>query len=112
MRLIFMGPPGGGKGTQAQRVLQAAHAVHLSSGDELREAVATGTGAGKKAQALMSQGALVSDEVVNEVIEDRIRQLGRDEGWILDGYPRTVAQAQVLDDLLQELGLPIEKVLF
>ncbi len=110
MRLIFMGPPGSGKGTQAKRVLADAHAVQLSAGDELRAAVAAGTGAGKKAQAFMSQGALVPDEVVNEVMEDRIRKLGAQQGWILDGYPRTVAQARALDALLAEFHLPIEKI--
>ena len=110
MRLIFTGPPGGGKGTQAQRVLADAHAVQLSAGDELRAAVAAGTGAGMKAQAFMSQGALVPDEIVNDVMEDRIRKLGADVGWILDGYPRTIAQAKALDALLAELNLPIDKM--
>src|SRR5690349_15195833 len=112
MRLIFMGPPGGGKGTQAKRVLADTSAVQLSAGDELRAAVAAGTAAGKKAQSFMNQGALVPDEVVNEIVGDRIRVLGAQEGWILDGYPRTVAQAEALDALLGELRLSIDKVMF
>jgi adenylate kinase len=109
MRLIFAGPPGGGKGTQAKRLLADVNAVQLSTGDALRAAVAAGTEAGRKAQALMSQGALVPDEIVNEVIEDLIRSLGPDEGWILDGYPRTAEQAEALDALLSELDLSIDK---
>ena len=110
MRLVFMGPPGGGKGTQAQRVLKDAKAVQISTGDELRAAVAAGTPAGKKAQAAMSAGKLVSDEIVNEVLKDRMMKPDAKEGWILDGFPRTVGQAEALDGLLSELGQKIEKV--
>jgi adenylate kinase len=107
-----MGPPGGGKGTQAQRVLQDAKAVQISTGDELRAAIAAGTAAGKKAQGFMGQGKLVPDEIVNEVLRDRITKPDSKDGWILDGYPRTLGQAKALDSLLADLKQKIEKVVF
>lgn len=112
MRLVFMGPPGGGKGTQAQRVLADAKAVQISTGDELRAAIAGGTPAGKKAQGFMGQGKLVPDEIVNEVLKDRITKPDAKNGWILDGYPRTLGQAKELDGLLGDLKQKIEKVVF
>lgn len=110
MRLIFMGPPGGGKGTQAKLVSKDAKAVQVSTGDELRAAVKEGTPAGKKAQGLMGQGKLVPDEIVNEVLKDRLQKPDAKEGWILDGYPRTLGQAQTLDALLGDMKQKIEKV--
>ena len=111
MRLIFMGPPGGGKGTQAARVAKDARAVQVATGDDLRAAVAAGTPAGKKAQAFMGQGKLVPDALVNEVLRERLDKDDARDGWILDGYPRTAGQAEALDALLAEMGQGIEKVL-
>jgi len=110
MRVVFTGPPAGGKGTQAKRVQADSHAVQVSAGDELRAALAAGTSLGQKARSFMNRGALVPDEIVIGLMEDRIRQIGDQTGWILDGYPRTVTQAQALDVLLAELHLPIDQI--
>jgi len=108
MRLILLGPPGAGKGTQAQRLVEKYHIVQLSTGDMLRAAVAAGTPVGLKAKEIMARGELVPDEVVVAIIADRIEKPDARNGFILDGFPRTVPQAEALDRLLRERGLRLD----
>src|ERR1700691_5588185 len=108
MKLILLGPPGAGKGTQAQRLVKILNIPQLSTGDMLRAAVSTGTPIGLKAKAVMESGSLVSDEIVQGIIEDRIAEPDAQRGFILDGFPRTLAQAEALDAMLARRGLKID----
>lgn len=111
MRLIFLGPPGAGKGTQATRIVAKHGIPQLSTGDMLRAAVAAGTPVGLKAKAVMDAGGLVSDEIVIGIVADRIEEADAKKGFILDGFPRTLAQAEALDSMLASKGLKLDKVL-
>ena len=108
-RLLFLGPPGAGKGTQASLLCESSGMKHLSTGDLLRGEVAAGTELGKEAEALMNRGELVSDALVLAIVESQMKSLGG-PGWLLDGFPRTVPQAEALEPLLAELQQPIEAV--
>jgi len=111
MRLILLGPPGAGKGTQAQRLVAKHGIVQLSTGDMLRAAVAAGTEVGLRVKSIMEAGKLVPDEVVVAIIADRIGQDDAKRGFILDGFPRTVPQAEALDRLLTERKLKLDAVI-
>jgi len=111
MRLILLGPPGAGKGTQAQRLVERHGIPQLSTGDMLRAAVAAKTPVGVKAKAVMDAGELVSDAIVNAIVAERIDQADCANGFILDGYPRTLAQADALGDMLTERGQRIDAVI-
>jgi adenylate kinase len=111
MRLILLGPPGSGKGTQAQRLVQKHGIVQLSTGDMLRAAVAADTPVGRQAKDIMAGGGLVPDEIVIGIISDRIDQPDARKGFILDGFPRTVPQAEALDELLKKKRLKLDAVI-
>jgi adenylate kinase len=111
MRLILLGPPGSGKGTQAQRLVQRYGIVQLSTGEMLRAAVAAETAIGLQAKDIMANGGLVPDEIVIKIISDRIDQPDAKKGFILDGFPRTVPQAAALDELLKKKHLKLDAVI-
>lgn len=102
--LIFLGPPGAGKGTQAQVLAQALEIPHISTGEILRQAIAQKTSLGKKAQEYVERGELVPDDLILNLIRERLGRADTATGWILDGFPRNVTQASFLDDLLEELS--------
>src|ERR1700752_1176199 len=110
MRLILLGPPGAGKGTQAQRLVHKHSIIQLSTGEVLRAAVATGTPVGLQAKEIMAGGGLVPDEIVISIISDRLDQPDMKNGFILDGFPRTVPQAAALDELLKKKHIKLDAV--
>jgi adenylate kinase len=111
MNLILFGPPAAGKGTQAKRLVEARKMVQLSTGDMLRAAVASGSALGKKVEGIMAEGGLVSDEIVIALIEERLPEAEAAGGAIFDGFPRTLAQAQALDVMLEGRGRRIDLVI-
>ncbi len=111
MRLVLLGPPGAGKGTQAQWLKERYGIPQLSTGDMLREAVARGTEVGRQAKAVMERGELVSDAIINAIVAERIDQPDCAEGFVLDGFPRTIAQAEALDSMLAARGQKLDAVI-
>jgi adenylate kinase len=111
MRLILLGPPGAGKGTQAKRLVERINVVQLSTGDMLRAAVAAGTPVGLKAKDIMARGELVPDDVVVAIVADRISEPDAQNGFVLDGFPRTVPQAEALDRMLEQKGIALDAVI-
>ena len=111
MRIVLLGAPGSGKGTQAAQLKAELRIAHISTGDLLRAAVKAGTPLGLKAKVVMEAGQLVSDEIVLGMLEERLAQPDTRAGFILDGYPRNLAQADALDQLLKRIGQPLDAVL-
>ncbi|HID42740.1 MAG TPA: adenylate kinase [Archaeoglobaceae archaeon] len=111
MNLILLGAPGAGKGTQAKAIVEKYGIPQISTGDMLREAVAKGTELGKKAKEYMDKGELVPDEVVIGIVRDRLQEKDTEKGFILDGFPRTIKQAEALDEMLSELKKDIDAVI-
>lgn len=110
MRLVLLGPPGAGKGTQAASMVEKYNIVHISTGDLLRAAVKAGTELGKEAKGYMESGQLVPDTLILGLVEERIQKEDCQEGFLLDGFPRTPAQADALDEMLQKLGQKLDAV--
>ena len=111
-RVAFLGPPGAGKGTQARELAQEWRVPHLATGDMLREAVAAGTPLGREAKGYMDQGALVPDDVIIRMMGERLGKADAGRGFILDGFPRTIAQAEALAKLLKDLGQTLDTVIY
>jgi len=111
MRLVLLGPPGAGKGTQAQEISRRLEIPHISTGDMFRAAIRSGTELGRKAKEYLEAGQLVPDEVTIGLVKDRLSRRDCEGGFLLDGFPRTVPQAQALDDWLEERGLKLDAVL-
>jgi adenylate kinase len=109
MNLVFLGPPGSGKGTQAVRVAEQLAVVHLSTGDVLREAVKTGTELGRQAETYMKKGELVPDDLIVGIIESKVSSGELDKGFILDGFPRTIPQAESLKEMFYNNGIALDK---
>ncbi|AJC72988.1 adenylate kinase [Pseudothermotoga hypogea DSM 11164 = NBRC 106472] len=112
MRIVLLGAPGAGKGTLAKDLVGLFNVPHISTGDMFREAVASGSELGKQVQHILSSGALVPDEIVNKLVRERISRPDCKDGFILDGYPRTVQQASALDEMLKETGQKLDAVLY
>jgi len=112
LNLIFLGPPGAGKGTVAKDVVERFGVPHISTGDMLRDAVSAGSALGKKVQSVMESGQLVSDDLLYDLVKDRLSQKDCVKGFILDGYPRNVNQANDLDEIFSELSLDLSAVVF
>jgi adenylate kinase len=110
MRVVLLGPPGAGKGTQAGRIAERFGGVHIATGDILRANAERGTDLGRRASAYMDRGDLVPDEVIIDMVLERVGEMDGDEGFVLDGFPRTVPQAEALDRRLAELGWPLDAV--
>ena len=111
MNIVIMGPPGVGKGTQSHGIVNREKVVHISTGDMLRMSIRSGTDLGKKVESVMKAGDLVSDELMMDIIKDRLSQDDAKGGWLLDGFPRTFYQADKLIDLMDEIGQKIDAVL-
>ena len=111
MYILLMGPPGAGKGTQAERLIREYGIPQISTGDMFRAAVKSGTPLGKEAKSYMDKGALVPDSVTVGIVKERLAQEDCKDGWILDGFPRTTAQAASLDSILHEMGISLTAVL-
>ncbi|KRK71147.1 adenylate kinase [Lacticaseibacillus nasuensis] len=111
MNLILMGLPGAGKGTQAERIEAAFPIVHISTGDMFRAAMAAGTPLGLKAKSFMDAGSLVPDDVTNGIVKDRLSESDTDAGYMLDGFPRTIAQAEALETITADLHKPVDAVI-
>jgi adenylate kinase len=112
VRLVFLGPPGAGKGTQARELARELKVPQVATGDMLRGAVANGTPLGREAKAYMDRGALVPDDVIIRLIAERLAQPDAKRGFILDGFPRTIPQADALERLLGELGVSLDRVIY
>jgi len=112
MNLVFLGPPGAGKGTYAKRLVEKYNIPHISTGDIFREAIAKGTELGKKVQDIVNSGNLVPDELTNALVEERLKQPDCANGFILDGYPRTLNQAQALDSMLSAMGKTLDGAIY
>uniref|UniRef100_A0A7V4NFP6 Adenylate kinase n=2 Tax=Fervidobacterium pennivorans TaxID=93466 RepID=A0A7V4NFP6_FERPE len=112
MNLVFLGPPGAGKGTYAKRLVEKYNIPHISTGDIFREAIAKGTELGKKVQDIVNSGNLVPDELTNALVEERLKQPDCANGFILDGYPRTLNQAQALDSMLSAMGRTLDGAIY
>ncbi len=110
MKLLIMGPPGAGKGTQAERIIAKYQIPHISTGDMFRKAIKEGTALGKKAKSYLDQGLLVPDEITNGIVRERLSEPDCKKGFLLDGYPRTVAQAVALDEMLFDLNMQLDAV--
>lgn len=110
MRLILLGPPGAGKGTQAANIIDKYHVPHISTGDIFRKNIKEGTALGKEAKAFMDRGELVPDSLVIEIVADRLREEDCIAGFLLDGFPRTVAQAEALDKVLETMNCSLDHV--
>lgn len=110
MRLILLGPPGAGKGTQAANIVDKYHVPHISTGDIFRKNIKEGTALGREAKAFMDRGELVPDTLVIEIVADRLREEDCIAGFLLDGFPRTVAQAEALDKVLEEMNCSLDHV--
>lgn len=111
MRLIILGPPGAGKGTQAESIVSNYGVVHISTGDMIRDNISNDTTLGKKAKEYTTKGLLVPDELVNEIVKDRLSKDDVKKGFLLDGYPRTLNQAQYLDKILEEMSMNLDAVI-
>ncbi len=111
MRLVLLGAPGAGKGTQAKKLIEKYGIPQISTGDILRKAVADGTPLGKEAKVIMDKGELVPDKIVLGLVEERVKQADCKKGFILDGFPRNTAQAEALDKLLNDLQMPLDSAL-
>jgi adenylate kinase len=111
LSIVMLGAPGAGKGTQAVRIAETHGVPHISTGEMLRAAIAVGSELGRKVKEIVESGALVPDELIVEVIRERLSQSDAKRGFVLDGFPRTIGQAEALDTLLAELGRPLEHVL-
>ena len=111
LNIALFGPPGAGKGTQAKRIVEKYNLVHLSTGDMIRQQIAEGTELGKMAQDIINRGELLSDEFVVTLIADSISKHQKSNGFLFDGFPRTVAQAEILDQMLEKTGFPLKGLL-
>ena len=112
MNLVFLGPPGAGKGTQAKIVSEKLGIPHISTGDMLREAIASGTELGKKVEEIVKSGQLVSDDLMARIVEERLAKDDCTKGFILDGYPRTIPQVHALEEILKKLSKSLDAVIF